>query len=448
MKLVMVGAGYVGLVTGVCFSNTGHEVTCVDLDEDRVDRLRRGECPIFEPGLTDLMRLNTQAGRLHFSTDLAQACRDAEAIFICVGTPSNEDGEADLRYVYAAAEDIAKTIKSLGPGQRPKTVVVKSTVPVGASHDVQRRIREIVGDIPFHIANNPEFLKEGDAVNDFNRPDRVVVGVEDERTGELMRDLYEPYLRQGNPIYIMDVRSSEMVKYASNAMLATKISFVNEIARLCEAFGADINNVRQGMCADKRIGRQFLFPGLGYGGSCFPKDVRACVTMGRRTGRPTVLLAGVHAVNEGQRELFFQKIEDHFADRGGLSGRTLAFWGLAFKPRTDDVREAPALTLIRRAIDAGARIRAHDPVALDTAREALGRDAFTPCPDMYETMTGADALVICTDWDEFKAPDLDRLRESLRERVVFDGRNLYRPQSMARAGLTYYSVGRAPAGQV
>jgi len=445
MRLTMVGTGYVGLVTGVCFSNTGNEVVCLDIDRKKVDAMRRGECPIYEPGLTDLMGLNSKAGRLHFTTDAAEAYEDAEAIFICVGTPSSDGGHADLRYVFQAAEDVGRAIKALGPGQDPKIVVVKSTVPVGTTLEVKRRIEAIVGDIPFHIANNPEFLKEGDAINDFVKPDRVVVGVEQEAVGETMRELYAPYVRQGNPVVVMDILSSEMVKYASNAMLATKISFVNEMAMLCEAYGADIGRVREGMCADKRIGNQFLYPGLGYGGSCFPKDVQACVMMGEQADRPTSLLRSVHEVNQRQRDLFFDKIDKHFRQCGGLGGKTLAFWGVAFKPRTDDIREAPALTLMRRCVDAGATIRAHDPVALDRAmEEAPG--LMSPFPDMYEALQGADALVICTDWDEFKSPDFSRMQALLSGRVIFDGRNLYPPQRLAQMGFAYHSVGRLPSG--
>jgi UDPglucose 6-dehydrogenase len=443
MKLTMVGSGYVGLVTGACFSNTGNEVTCLDLDSEKIKTLNDGGCPIYEPGLTELMEINTAAGRLKFTTDPKAAYRDADIIFICVGTPSDDDGHADLKYVFGAADDIAEAILELGPGAKSKTVVVKSTVPVGTSLAVRDRIRAKVGDLPFRIANNPEFLKEGAALNDFNKPDRVVCGVEDEETGQIMRDLYEPFVRQGNPIYLMDILSSEMVKYASNAMLATKISFVNEIAGLCDVYGANINRVREGMCSDKRIGNQFLYPGLGYGGSCFPKDVKACISMGDRAGRPTELLKSVHRVNQNQRDTFWAKIEGHFAENGGLAGKTLAFWGIAFKPNTDDIREAPSLTLMQRAIDAGAAVRAYDPVAGDNCRrESSG---VTVCDTMVEALEGADALVISTDWDEFKSPDFQKVKDGLKAPVVFDGRNLYRLEQMAREGFIYHSVGRATA---
>ncbi|TVQ32415.1 MAG: UDP-glucose/GDP-mannose dehydrogenase family protein [Phycisphaeraceae bacterium] len=443
MRLAMVGAGYVGLVTGTCFANTGNDVVCMDVDPSKVETLRNGGCPIYEPGLTEMMRANVKAGRLNFTTNPDEAYRDADMIFICVGTPSDESGRADLKYIFKAAEDVAEVILALGKSQKPKVVVVKSTVPVGTTLKVKEVIRAKVGDVPFHVANNPEFLKEGAAINDFLKPDRVVVGVESEEVGEQMRILYEPYVRQGNPIFIMDILSSEMVKYASNAMLATKISFINEIANLCEVYGSNINRVREGMCSDKRIGNQFLYPGLGYGGSCFPKDVLACIAMGESADRPTRLLSSVHEVNQRQRDAFYSKIEGHFNSVGGLAGRTIAFWGIAFKPNTDDIREAPALTLMRKSLEAGASIRAHDPVAMDNARETIeGRVEFFE--DMYRAAEGADALVISTDWDEFKAPNFDRLRELMRSPVIFDGRNLYRREQPQAAGFSYHSVGRPP----
>jgi UDPglucose 6-dehydrogenase len=439
----MVGTGYVGLVTGVCLSNSGNDVICFDVDARKIDMLKKGESPIYEPGLTELMAQNVKAGRLSFTTDAQGAYQQAEMIFICVGTPSDDEGNADLTYVFRAADDVGHAIKALGPGQEPKVVVVKSTVPVGTTLKVRDRIRAIVGDIPFTVADNPEFLKEGAAINDFNKPDRVVVGVEDEETGRRMRELYEPFVRQGHPIFVMDTRSSEMVKYASNNFLATKISYINEMSRLCEAFGADIDNVRRGMCSDSRIGNQFLYPGLGYGGSCFPKDTLACMSMGRVSNTPMQLSTAVHEVNQRQRDAFFQKIEGHFKSSGGLRGKTLAFWGIAFKPNTDDIREAPSLSLMRRALDGGAALRGHDPVAAANGRAELG-DALKTFDDMYETVDGADALVICTDWDEFKSPDFDRIRKRLKSPVIFDGRNLYKPAQMRKAGFSYYSVGREP----
>lgn len=443
MRLTMVGTGYVGLVTGVCLSNTGNDVICFDVDQSKIDTLNNGGCPIYEPGLTELMERNVKAGRLAFSTDREESYRDAQMIFICVGTPTGEAGETDLSYVMSAAEDIGNMIKSLGPNQEPKVIVVKSTVPVGTTFKVRDRIREIVGDLPFSVADNPEFLKEGDAISDFNKPDRVVVGVEDEHTGALMHELYEPFVRQGHPIYLMDVLSAEMVKYASNNFLATKISFINEMANLCEAYGANINRVREGMCADKRIGNQFLYPGLGYGGSCFPKDTLACIMMGRHSEIDTQLSQAVHDVNQRQRRNFFSKIVHHFEDEGGLSGKSLAFWGMAFKPRTDDIREAPAVSLMNWSVEAGARCRGFDPVAADNVeKENPGR--FEISDGMYETLRGCDALVISTDWDEFKTPDFEKIKALLSSPVIFDGRNLYKRDQMERLGFTYYSVGRTP----
>ena len=437
MKLTMVGTGYVGLVTGVCFAETGNEVTCLDTDARKIAMLEAGKSPIYEPGLDDLVVRNRRAGRLHFSTDKETAYDDADAIFICVGTPSDEDGSADLKYVLKVAEDIAAALDRLGPGHAPKTIVVKSTVPVGTSHKVRDLIRSRT-KVPFHIADNPEFLKEGDAINDFMKPDRVVCGVEDEGAAAMMRDLYEPFVRQGHPILIMDVRSAEMVKYASNAMLACKISFVNEIATLCEHYGANITAVREGMCADRRIGNQFLYPGLGYGGSCFPKDTLAVASMGREVGFPCRLNEAVHEVNQRQRLLFWEKIEQEFG--GDLAGKTLAFWGVAFKPRTDYIREAPSLTLMRKALAAGASVRAFDPVALENLAGELPE--ATRVEDMYEVLDGADALVICTEWNEFRTPDFPEISRRLAAPVIFDGRNLYRRQLMEDHGFVYLSVGR------
>jgi UDPglucose 6-dehydrogenase len=445
MRLTMVGTGYVGLVTGVCLSNTGNDVICLDTDAGKIEKLKRGICPIYEPGLTELMERNIAAGRLKFSTTPTDAHRDADMIFICVGTPSDERGHTDLKYIQSAADDIAATLKTLGPKQKPKVIVVKSTVPVGTTHMVRDRIRASVGpDIPFEVADNPEFLKEGAAIDDFNKPDRVVVGVEKDWVGEAMKDLYDPFVRNGHPIYIMDVLSAEMVKYASNNFLATKISFINEMANLCEAYGANVNRVREGMCSDKRIGNAFLYPGLGYGGSCFPKDTLACIMMGDKAGIEATLSKAVHAVNQKQRDRFFDKISAHFKKDGGLTGKTIAFWGIAFKPRTDDIREAPSLTLMRKALGFGVKVRAFDPVANDNAKAELG-PAVTVVDDMYAAVEGADALVVCTDWDEFKSPDFERVQKSMKGRAVFDGRNLYRTSQMSALGFHYYSVGRAAA---
>lgn len=441
MNLTMVGSGYVGLVTGACFAETGNHVLCLDVDERKIAMLKRGESPIYEPGLSEMIVRNMQAGRLHFTTSKREAYEHGDAIFICVGTPSDEDGSADLKYVLAVAGDIGEELERVGQahGASAKVVVVKSTVPVGTSHKVRDVIRAKT-KVVFHIADNPEFLKEGDAINDFMKPDRVVVGVEHDDAGKLMRDLYEPFVRQGNPIFVMDVRSAEMVKYASNAMLACKISFINEIANLCESYGANITSVREGMCADKRIGNQFLYPGLGYGGSCFPKDTQAVVQMGRTAGFHCKLNEAVHVVNQDQRTHFWSKLERELGK--DLRGKTIAFWGVAFKPRTDDIREAPAISLMKKAVAAGAKVRAYDPVAL----ENLAREYPTAerVHDQYEVLDGADALVIATEWNEFRSPDFAQIAERLKAKVIFDGRNLYRRQHMEELGFTYWSVGRAP----
>jgi UDPglucose 6-dehydrogenase len=439
MRLTMVGTGYVGLVTGACFAETGNDVVCLDVDAAKVAMLRRGESPIYEPGLSEMIVRNAQAGRLSFTTDKSAAYQHADVIFICVGTPSDEDGSADLQYVLRVAADIADAIEAIGPTAAPKTVVVKSTVPVGTSH----KVRDLIASrtkIPFHIADNPEFLKEGDAINDFMKPDRVVCGVESEHAAAVMRDLYEPFVRQGNPIFVMDVRSAEMVKYASNAMLACKISFINEIANLCECYGANVTSVREGMCADKRIGNQFLYPGLGYGGSCFPKDTLAVVSMGRAAGFECTLNAAVHRVNQAQRSHFWAKVEGALGK--DLHGKRLGFWGVAFKPRTDDIREAPAIALMERALAAGATLRAFDPVALENLGKVL--PAVEHARDMYHAAEGADALVISTEWNEFRAPDFGRLAVAMPSKLIFDGRNLYRREAMLANGFAYHSVGRAP----
>ena len=437
MNLTMVGSGYVGLVTGACFAECGNDVTCLDVDEAKIEMLRRGESPIYEPGLSEMLARNLDAGRLAFTTDKQAAYKDADVIFICVGTPSDTDGSADLQYVLRVAEDIAEVINTLSPDQEPKTVVVKSTVPVGTTHKVRDLIASRTST-PFHVADNPEFLKEGDAINDFMKPDRVVCGVENTDAAKQLSELYEPFVRQGNPILVMDVRSAEMVKYASNAMLACKISFMNEISRLCEQYGADIKHVREGMCADQRIGNQFLYPGLGYGGSCFPKDTLAVCSMGRQVGEPCLLNEAVHEVNQAQRSWFWNKITEEMGEN--LAGKTLAFWGVAFKPRTDDIREAPSIALMQKALEAGAAVRAHDPEAISNLRKELPE--VTTCEDMYECLSGADALIVATEWNEFRSPDFARIGSLLSEKLIFDGRNVYRRSLMENLGFTYVSVGR------
>ena len=447
MRITMVGTGYVGLVTGTCFSNTGNDVTCLDIDQEKIDKLNAGISPIYEPGLDEMIQRNVRADRLHFTTDKTKAYQDADMIFICVGTPSDEQGHADLRFVLAAARDIGDAIEA-APGEtggkpdnrRAKIVVVKSTVPVGTNAKVKAEIASRTAK-PFKMASNPEFLKEGAAIVDFTKPDRVVIGCEDKGTGDRVRDLYDPFVRQGNPIFIMDIPSAEMVKYAANAMLATKISFINEIANLCEAYGADIDEVRRGMCSDRRIGNQFLYPGLGYGGSCFPKDVLAVISMGTEAAKPAKLLSAVHEVNQRQRDAFLAKIDSHFD--GDFAGKRIAVWGIAFKPGTDDIREAPSMTLIEHLLERGADIVAYDSVAAEAAKRSLG-DKIVYAQEPMSALDGADILVICTDWDEFKHPDLEDIKHRMKHPVIFDGRNIHRRETMSEYGFIYHSVGREP----
>ncbi len=445
MRLTMVGTGYVGLVTGTCFSNTGNHVTCLDIDKEKIQGLRNGISPIYEPGLEAMIVRNVKAHRLTFTTDSHGAFMDADVIFVCVGTPSDETGYADLKYVLAAAKDVGRAIQN-APGKtgghddnaHVKIIVVKSTVPVGTNQKVKEAIASET-DKPFFMASNPEFLKEGAAITDFNRPDRVVLGVDSKEAGDRLRDLYDPFVRQGNPIFTMDIPSAEMVKYAANAMLATKISFINEIANLCESYGADVDEVRRGMCSDRRIGNQFLYPGLGYGGSCFPKDVLACISMGIQAKTPTHLLKSVHDVNQAQRLTFIDKIRNHY--HGDMTGKKIAVWGIAFKPGTDDVREAPSVTLMEQLLEMGAQIIAFDAVAIETCKRVLG-DRITYIDDAMEALDGVDALAICTEWDEFRQPDFEEMRGRMNHAVIFDGRNIYRPDHMEEEGFVYYSVGR------
>ncbi|RMH27085.1 MAG: UDP-glucose/GDP-mannose dehydrogenase family protein [Planctomycetota bacterium] len=447
MRIAVVGAGYVGLVTGACFASSGRDVVFVDVDEGRLEKIRRGESPIYEPGLSEMLRRNLDAGRVSATSDATRAYREADAIFLCVGTPTGADGDAELGAVFACADQIAEALRERDAGAAPPLVVVKSTVPVGTTHAIGRRLSERSGGAAFRLANNPEFLREGSAIGDFLRPDRVIVGVEDEDAGALLRDLYEPFTRHGGAgVMALDIRSSEMVKYASNAMLATKISFINEIAGLCEAYGADVEAVRRGMCADERIGPHFLFPGLGYGGSCFPKDVRACLEMGRRAGVATELLAGVDAVNRRQRARFAERVAARFEREGGLAGRRLAVWGVSFKPNTDDIREAPAVDIIRALAERGAGVTYFDPEAEANARGALG-DVADAAPDPYLAAVGADALLLCTEWDEFTSPDFDRLRRAMARPIIFDGRNVMSREHALAAGFELYSVGRPDAAR-
>ncbi len=431
MNIAMLGTGYVGLVAGSCFAETGNDVVCVDIDEAKIEQLRQGRVPFYELGLEELIQRNTREGRLAFSTDLAEAVRRAEAIFIAVGTPQVSAGRADLSQVFAVAEDIARAMNG------GKIVVTKSTVPVGTA----ARVKEIIEagtEHPVAVVSNPEFLKEGTAVEDFMKPDRVVLGGEDAGSLERLKNLYEPLVHRGNPIIVTDSRSAEMSKYASNAILATKISFINETARLCEKEGADIEQVRRIMGLDHRIGPHFIFPGIGFGGSCLPKDIRAMIAMGGDE-LEMPLLEAVDRVNETQKGLLLDKVEQHFGE--ALAGCTLAVWGLSFKARTDDMREAPAIRVIDGLLQAGARVRAFDPEATKQARQRYG-DRIEYGVNNYEVAAGADAVLILTEWNEFRSPDFARLKELLHQPVVFDGRNLYDPAVMRQHGFIYYSIGR------
>ena len=431
MNIAMLGTGYVGLVAGSCFAETGNDVVCVDIDEAKIEQLRQGRVPFYELGLEELIQRNTREGRLAFSTDLAEAVRRAEAIFIAVGTPQVSAGGADVSQVFAVAEDIARAMNG------GKIVVTKSTVPVGTA----ARVKEIIEagtEHPVAVVSNPEFLKEGTAVEDFMKPDRVVLGGEDAGSLERLKNLYEPLVHRGNPIILTDSRSAEMSKYASNAILATKISFINETARLCEKEGADIEQVRRIMGLDHRIGPHFIFPGIGFGGSCLPKDIRAMIAMGGDE-LEMPLLEAVDRVNETQKGLLLDKVEQHFGE--ALAGCTLAVWGLSFKARTDDMREAPAIRVIDGLLQAGARVRAFDPEATKEARQRYG-DRIEYGVNNYEVAAGADAVLILTEWNEFRSPDFARLKELLHQPVIFDGRNLYDPAVMRQHGFIYYSIGR------
>jgi len=427
----MIGTGYVGLVTGTCFAESGNDVTCVDVDLSKIERLNKGEIPIYEPGLVELVVRNSQAGRLKFTSKAGDVVPHAKCVFLAVGTPQRDDGSADLRILWSALESIAPHLAN------DTVVVIKSTVPVGTNAEAARRLRELTGR-EVDVASNPEFLKEGCAIEDFTKPDRVVVGVTRPEVGEVLRDLYQPFLRTEHPFLVMNLESSEMTKYVANCLLATKISFINEMANVCEKVGADINHVRKGIGHDQRIGFAFLFPGVGYGGSCFPKDVRALINVANHYNIKPRILQSVDDVNEAQKEVLFQKLERHF--EGKLKGRTIAIWGLAFKPRTDDIREAPALILIDRLLAAGAQVRAHDPVAAENVRKIYG-DKVTFCQTPYETLDSADALAIVTEWNEFRNPDFFVLKKLLKSPVIFDGRNLFDPERMRQLGFFYSGIG-------
>lgn len=436
MKIVVVGTGYVGLVTGTCFAEVGIDVICVDIDTTKIDNLKKGILPIYEPGLEELVTHNTEAGRLQFSTNLAESIKDAQVAFIAVGTPPGEDGSADLKYVLAVAREIGENMNDYG------VVVTKSTVPVGTSHKVKAEIAAALNkrgvDIPFDVASNPEFLKEGAAVDDFLKPDRIVVGIESKKAEDIMRKLYKPFLLNGHPIIFMDIASAEMTKYAANAMLATKISFMNDIANLCELVGADVNWVRKGIGSDPRIGNKFIYPGIGYGGSCFPKDVKALVKTAREYGHDLRILQAVEDVNDDQKTVLFNKLIKHF--NGQLKGKNIALWGLSFKPKTDDMREAPSLVLIEKLLHAGANVKAYDPVAMHEAKKVLG-ETITYSKDPYDTLIDADALMIATEWPEFRSPNFNVMAKLLRNKVVFDGRNIYDLEEMKELGFTYFCIG-------
>ncbi|UCF21395.1 MAG: UDP-glucose/GDP-mannose dehydrogenase family protein [Gemmatimonadota bacterium] len=432
MRVGVIGTGYVGLVAGACFAQTGNDVVCGDVDAAKVEGLSRGQIPIYEPGLEPLVERNLREGRLRFTTDIPFVARESEIIFIAVGTPPDEDGSADLRHVL----EVAAVIGDSTNGE--KIVVNKSTVPVGTAAKVRDTIRGRTQHT-VHVCSNPEFLKEGAAVEDFMRPDRVVVGVDSPAARRALETLYEPFVRTGNPILFMDVTSAELTKYVANAMLATRISFMNEVARICELTGADVALVRRGVGSDNRIGPKFLFPGPGYGGSCFPKDVKALIRTARDYGYDLKILRAVEEVNEAQKRLFLEKVEKHFG--ADLSGLTIAVWGLAFKPRTDDMRESPSIVLINGLLDRGATVRGHDPVALATARGIFG-DRITYCEHDYEAVSGADALIVMTDWLEYRNPNFGKMRELMRSSVVFDARNLYESSRMREIGFTYYPLGR------
>jgi UDPglucose 6-dehydrogenase len=437
MKIGVVGTGYVGLVTGTCFAESGNDVICVDTDKGKIERLNNGEIPIYEPGLDEMVRRNKAEERLHFTTEIATAVETSLMLFIAVGTPPGEDGSADLQYVLQVARDIGRLMTSF------KIVVNKSTVPVGTADKVRAAIKAELEkrgvDIAFDVVSNPEFLKEGNAIDDFMKPDRVVVGCDDPRTAELMKELYAPFVRTEHPILIMDVRSSEMTKYAANAMLATKISFMNDIANLCELANANVDMVRKGIGSDSRIGYSFIFPGAGYGGSCFPKDVQALVRTGNALGYKLEILESVENVNYRQKEILYNKL--HKALSGNIKGKTFAVWGLSFKPNTDDMREAPSLVLIEKLLAEGAQVKAYDPAAVHETKKVLG-DRITYAKKSYDALEGVDGLLIVTEWNEFRRPDFERMKNLMTKPLVIDGRNIFDPGRMKKLGFEYYSIGR------
>ncbi|MCF8366040.1 MAG: UDP-glucose/GDP-mannose dehydrogenase family protein [Bacteroidales bacterium] len=436
MKITIVGTGYVGLVTGTCFSEVGIDVTCVDIDEKKIENLKKGIIPIFEPGLEPMVLRNVEKGRLHFSTNLASILDGTDVIFSAVGTPPDEDGSADLKYVLDVAREVGKNMNDY------VLMVTKSTVPVGTAARVKNAIQEELDKrgvkIPFDVASNPEFLKEGAAVDDFLKPDRIVVGVESKKAENIMNRLYKPFTLNGHPVIFMDVPSAEMTKYAANSMLATKISFMNDIANLCEIMGANVNWVRKGIGSDSRIGKKFIYPGIGYGGSCFPKDVKALIKTADVNGYELRVLKAVEEVNESQKSVLFNKVLKYFG--GNIEGKTIAMWGLAFKPQTDDMREAPALVLIEKLLGAGAKVKAYDPVAMEESQRRIG-DVVEYSKDQYEALIDADALLIVTEWPEFRFPNLNVVKKLLNNPLIFDGRNVYDAEEMKDSGFEYFCIG-------
>jgi len=437
MKITVIGTGYVGLVSGTCFAETGVTVTCVDIDKNKIDNLNKGVIPIYEPGLETMIKNNVDKGLLFFSTSLEESIKDCDAAFIAVGTPPDEDGSADLQYVLAVADEIGQHMQDY------LVIATKSTVPIKTAKKVKEKVSEALQkrnvDLEFDVASNPEFLKEGAAINDFLKPDRIVIGTDSERAEKMMRRLYKPFTLNGHPIIFMDITSAEMTKYAANSMLATKISFMNDVANLCEAVGADVNMVRKGIGSDTRIGNKFIYPGAGYGGSCFPKDVKALIRTGDEYARPLEILKAVEFVNDRQKLVIPAKVKSHFGD--SLKGKKLGLWGLSFKPHTDDMREAPSLRIIEELLASGADIKAYDPVALEEARRILG-NKIELYEDKYEALVDTDGLIVVTEWPEFRILNYRVLEKLMGEKVIFDGRNIYEAEELQEYGFTYYSIGR------
>jgi UDPglucose 6-dehydrogenase len=437
MKITIIGTGYVGLVSGACFSEAGVVVSCVDISSEKINKLKEGIIPIYEPGLEAIVKRNLEKGRLSFTTDLEEGLKESEAVFIAVGTPPGEDGSADLQHVLSAATDIGKLMKDY------LVIVTKSTVPIGTSEKVRETVRAALKKrgvtIPFDVASNPEFLKEGAAVDDFLRPDRIIVGVESDQAKKIMERIYKPFLLNGHPLIFMDIASAELTKYAANSMLATRISFMNDIANLCELVGADVNSVRKGIGSDPRIGNKFIYPGMGYGGSCFPKDVKAIIRTAENYGYPLKVIRAVEEVNNYQKEIIFLKIKEYFKD--DLKDKVFGIWGLSFKPNTDDIREAPSLTLIQKLLEKEAKIKAYDPVAMGEVKKLLG-DRIEYSKDLYEAAIDADALILVTEWSEFRIPNYNVLSRLMKQKIIFDGRNIYEPLELKELGFKYFCIGR------